>query len=97
MKIAGAEAPPASAAAASSALAGPLAAWAARVNRRLPELIPPSDQRPEPVHQAMQYALTGGYYYSPSYSGSAPSQTTTDSGNGGADGFSQVPDAGTPP
>ena len=45
--------------AASSALAGPLAAWAARVNRRLPELIPPSHQRPEPVHQAMQYALTG--------------------------------------
>ena len=62
MKIARAEAPPVSAAApaaASSALAGPLAAWAARVNRRLPELIPPSSQRPEPVHQAMQYALTG--------------------------------------
>ena len=59
MKIARAEAPPSSTAAASPALAGPLAAWAARVSRRLPELIPPSSQRPEPVHQAMQYALTG--------------------------------------
>jgi geranylgeranyl diphosphate synthase type II len=62
VKIARAEASASSTAApaaASSALAGPLAAWAARVNRRLPELIPPSHQRPEPVHQAMQYALTG--------------------------------------
>jgi geranylgeranyl diphosphate synthase, type II len=59
VKLARAEAPPPSPAAASSALAGPLAAWAARVSRRLPELIPPSSQRPEPVHQAMQYALTG--------------------------------------
>src|SRR3954462_717292 len=58
MRSARAEAPP-SPSSASPALAGPLAAWAARVNRRLPELIPPSSQRPEPVHQAMQYALTG--------------------------------------
>src|SRR3954471_16130943 len=58
MRSARAEAPP-SPAAASPALAGPLAAWAARVSRRLPELIPPASQRPEPVHQAMQYALTG--------------------------------------
>ncbi len=59
MKIARAEAPPSPPAAVSPALAGPLATWAARVSRRLPELIPPSSQRPEPVHQAMQYALTG--------------------------------------
>ena len=45
--------------AAPSALAGPLAVWAARVNRRLPELLPPATARPEPVHQAMHYALTG--------------------------------------
>jgi geranylgeranyl diphosphate synthase type II len=42
-----------------SALAGPLAVWAARVNRRLSELLPPATARPEPVHQAMHYALTG--------------------------------------
>ena len=42
-----------------SALAGPLAAWAARIDRRLPELLPPPDARPEPVHAAMHYALTG--------------------------------------
>jgi geranylgeranyl diphosphate synthase type II len=41
------------------ALAGSLAAWAARVNRRLPELLPPAGARPEPVHEAMHYALTG--------------------------------------
>lgn len=41
------------------ALAGGLAALAGRVNRRLPELLPPDTQRPEPVHQAMRYALTG--------------------------------------
>jgi len=45
--------------AAPSALAGPLAVWAARVNRRLSELLPPATARPEPVHQAMHYALTG--------------------------------------
>jgi geranylgeranyl diphosphate synthase type II len=42
-----------------AALAGPLAAWAVRVNRRLPDLLPPPGARPEPVHQAMHYALTG--------------------------------------
>jgi geranylgeranyl diphosphate synthase type II len=40
-------------------LAGGLAALAARVDRRLPELLPPAEQRPEPVHRAMHYALTG--------------------------------------
>lgn len=29
-----------------------------RVELRLPELLPPADQRPEAVHQAMRYALT---------------------------------------
>jgi geranylgeranyl diphosphate synthase, type II len=29
------------------------------VNRRLSELLPPATARPEPVHQAMHYALTG--------------------------------------
>jgi geranylgeranyl diphosphate synthase, type II len=51
--------PSPSLAAAPSGLAGPLAAWAARVSRRLPELLPPPEERPEPVHQAMHYALTG--------------------------------------
>jgi geranylgeranyl diphosphate synthase, type II len=46
-------------AAAPSALAGPLAAWAARIDRRLPELLPPPGVRPAPVHEAMHYALTG--------------------------------------
>ncbi|HEV2846082.1 MAG TPA: polyprenyl synthetase family protein [Thermoanaerobaculia bacterium] len=45
--------------AAPSALAGPLLDWAARVNRRLPELLPPPGARPAPVHEAMHYALTG--------------------------------------
>ena len=36
-----------------------LAEWAARVHRHLPELLPPPTARPEPVHQAMHYALTG--------------------------------------
>jgi geranylgeranyl diphosphate synthase, type II len=42
-----------------SALAGALAAWAARIDRRLPELLPPAGARPAPVHEAMHYALTG--------------------------------------
>lgn len=46
-------------AAAPSALAGPLRDWAGRVNRRLPELLPPPGARPAPVHEAMHYALTG--------------------------------------
>lgn len=39
-------------------LAGRLAAWAERVEARLPELLPPPDARPEQVHAAMHYALT---------------------------------------
>ena len=62
-----------------------------------PKEFPTPTTSPVWITHKLQYALTGGYYYSPSYSSSAPSQTTTDSGNGGADGFSQVPDAGTPP
>lgn len=50
---------PAPPAAAPSSLAGHLAALAGRVNRRLPELLPPAGQRPAPVHEAMHYALTG--------------------------------------
>ena len=42
-----------------AALGGRLAAWAAQVDRRLPDLLPPPGARPEPVHQAMHYALTG--------------------------------------
>ena len=38
---------------------GGLAALAERVNRRLPDLLPPAEQRPEAVHRAMRYALTG--------------------------------------
>jgi len=40
-------------------LAGGLATLAGRVDRRLPELLPPRHERPAPVHQAMEYALTG--------------------------------------
>ena len=42
-----------------SSLAGTLATLAGRVNRRLPELLPRPETRPEPVHRAMHYALTG--------------------------------------
>ncbi|MFP5288781.1 MAG: polyprenyl synthetase family protein [Thermoanaerobaculia bacterium] len=42
-----------------SSLAGTLATLAGRVNRRLPELLPAPRTRPEPVHQAMHYALIG--------------------------------------
>ena len=40
-------------------LGGRLAGWAGLVDRRLPDLLPPPSARPEPVHQAMHYALTG--------------------------------------
>jgi geranylgeranyl diphosphate synthase type II len=46
-------------AAAPTVLGGRLAAWAERVHRQLPSLLPPPTARPEPVHQAMHYALTG--------------------------------------
>lgn len=39
-------------------LAGRLAALVRQVNERLPALLPPADERPVPVHQAMHYALT---------------------------------------
>jgi geranylgeranyl diphosphate synthase type II len=39
-------------------LAGHLAELAARVDRRLPVLLPAPDERPEAVHRAMHYALT---------------------------------------
>jgi geranylgeranyl diphosphate synthase type II len=41
------------------ALAGGLAALAARVDRRLPGLLPAAGERPGVVHEAMHYALTG--------------------------------------
>jgi geranylgeranyl pyrophosphate synthase len=50
------EPPPA---AAGSSLAGGLAELAERVDRRLPQLLPPAEQRPAAVHGAMHYALTG--------------------------------------
>jgi geranylgeranyl diphosphate synthase, type II len=40
-------------------LGGRLADWAALIHCRLPELLPSAGTRPEPVHQAMHYALTG--------------------------------------
>jgi geranylgeranyl pyrophosphate synthase len=45
--------------AAAASLDGGLAALAALVDRRLPQLLPPADQRPQAVHTAMHYALTG--------------------------------------
>jgi len=40
-------------------LAGRLAALRERVDGRLPALLPAAGERPEPVHRAMHYALTG--------------------------------------
>jgi geranylgeranyl diphosphate synthase type II len=40
-------------------LAGGLSSLAVRVDRRLPELLPRPTERPEAVHEAMLYALTG--------------------------------------
>ena len=40
-------------------LGGRLAELSARVDRRLPALLPAPDERPEVVHRAMHYALTG--------------------------------------
>ena len=51
--------PSAAAPVAPAVLGGRLAAWAERVHRHLPGLLPPPTARPEPVHQAMHYALTG--------------------------------------
>jgi geranylgeranyl pyrophosphate synthase len=45
--------------AAAASLDSGLAALAALVDRRLPQLLPPADQRPQAVHTAMHYALTG--------------------------------------
>jgi penicillin-binding protein 1A len=56
-----------------------------------PKEFPSPKTSPVWVTHKLQYALSGGYYYAPSYSGSASPQTTTASGSGGADGFSQVP------
>jgi len=42
----------------SPTLGGGLAALAARVDRRLPTLLPPAGERPRQVHEAMHYALT---------------------------------------
>jgi geranylgeranyl diphosphate synthase type II len=53
------QSPSALAQASPAALGGHLAAWAERVHRHLPGLLPPPTARPEPVHQAMHYALTG--------------------------------------
>jgi geranylgeranyl diphosphate synthase, type II len=40
-------------------LAGRLASLGAQVDERLPALLPPPGERPEAVHRAMHYALTG--------------------------------------
>jgi len=47
--------------AAPSALAGPLAVWAARVNRRLPELLPPATARPDGPERTDGYADLRSY------------------------------------
>jgi penicillin-binding protein 1A len=61
-----------------------------------PKEFPQPKTPPVWITRKLQYALAGGYY-APSSSGThAPAPTTT-SGNSGADGFSQVPDPGTPP
>jgi geranylgeranyl pyrophosphate synthase len=51
--------PPPATAEVARGLAGHLAALAERVDRRLADLLPPPEERPEPVHRAMHYALTG--------------------------------------
>jgi penicillin-binding protein 1A len=61
-----------------------------------PKEFPPPKTSPVWVTHKLQYAMSGAYY-TPS-SPSSQTTTTTGSGNGGADGFSQVPDTtGTPP
>ncbi|MDX6407758.1 MAG: penicillin-binding protein [Gaiellaceae bacterium] len=62
-----------------------------------PKEFPTPKTSPVWVTHKLQYATTGGYYTPSNSGGSAPAHTTTSSGNGGADGFSQVPDSGTPP
>jgi geranylgeranyl diphosphate synthase type II len=42
-----------------TSLVGPLAVLAARVDARLPALLPPASARPRQVHEASHYALTG--------------------------------------
>jgi len=61
-----------------------------------PKQFPAPKTSPVWITHKLQYALSGGYY-TPSSSGYAPAPTTTSSGNGGADGFSQVPDSGKTP
>jgi penicillin-binding protein 1A len=63
-----------------------------------PKVFPAPKTSPVWVTHRLQYAMSGGYYSSSSsgsYTPQAP--TTTSSGQSGTDGFSQVPDSGTPP
>jgi penicillin-binding protein 1A len=63
-----------------------------------PKVFPRPKTSPVWVTHKLQYAMSGGYYSSSSsgsYTPQAP--TTTSSGQSGPDGFSQVPDSGTPP
>jgi penicillin-binding protein 1A len=58
-----------------------------------PKEFPAPKTSPVWITHKLQYALSGSY----SAPSTSTSQTTTSSGNGAADGFSQVPDPGTPP
>jgi penicillin-binding protein 1A len=60
-----------------------------------PKEFPPPKTSPVWVTHKLQYAMSGAYYTPSSSSNQAT--TTTGSGNGGADGFSQVPDTTTTP
>jgi penicillin-binding protein 1A len=60
-----------------------------------PKEFPPPKTSPVWVTHKLQYAMSGAYY-TPS-SPSSQTTTTTGSGNGGANGFSQVPDTTTTP
>jgi penicillin-binding protein 1A len=60
-----------------------------------PKQFPTAKTAPVWVTHTLQYALSGGYSSGSSGGYSAPSQTTTSSGN--SDGFSQVPGNGSQP
>jgi penicillin-binding protein 1A len=61
-----------------------------------PKVFPTPKTSPVWVTHRLQYAMSGGYYSSSS-SGSYTPQAPTTTSSGQTDGFSQVPDSGTPP
>jgi hypothetical protein len=61
-----------------------------------PKEFPTPKSSPIWITRELQYAMTGGTTYTPTGPTQAPA-TTTSSGSGNSDGFSQVPGDGTQP